>query len=115
MKKLAVLFLIIVALVGCTSPFLPTLHAGLGEEFVLHKGQSAIIEPDGLEVKLVDFIYSPCPPDAVCVWSGLAVILEYRINGQLVNDTELAKTFGYKTEIIDSDYKTYAKLKVVKG
>ena len=75
--KYAIPFLIIVVLAGCTSPFVKeTLYAGLGEEFVLHENQSAIIEPDGLEVRVIGFIYSPCPPDAVCVWSGLGVVLE---------------------------------------
>jgi hypothetical protein len=118
MKRLALLSLILGALVmsGCASPpaMNGTLHVGLGEEFTLHENQSAIIEPDGLEVRITDFIYSPCRQGAVCVWSGLGVGMEYRLGTQVKTGMNLVQAFGYRTEIIETDYKTYAKLKVVK-
>lgn len=106
----------ILVLAGCASPLVSTetLRVGLGEEFILHENQSAIIEPDGLEVRVTNLIYSPCPPGAECIWSGLGVVLEYRLNGQTEQGVNLMKAFGYKTEIVDTDYKTYAKLKVTK-
>jgi len=118
MKMAAMLFLILggFLLAGCV--FFPasneTLHVGLGEEFVLHENQSAIIEPDGLEVRVTDFIYSPCPEGAVCIWSGLGIGMEYRMGGQVVSGINRAEAFGYRTEFIETDYKTYAKMKVVK-
>lgn len=123
MKRLALLSLILgvlsmsaLVLSGCTSPpaMNETLHVALGEEFTLHENQSAIIEPDGLEVRITDFIYSPCPQGAVCVWSGLGVGMEYELGTQVKTGMNLAQAFGYRTEIIETDYKTYAKLKVVK-
>jgi hypothetical protein len=118
MKKLALLSLILGALFlyGCASPPVAngTLHVGLGEEFTLHENQSAIVEPDGLEIRITEFIYSPCPQGAVCVWSGLGVGMEYKLGGKTETGMNLVRAFGYKTEIVETDYKTYAKLKVVK-
>ncbi len=63
---------------------------------------------------MTDFIYSPCPEGAVCIWSGLGVGMEYRLDGQVKTGMNLVEAFGYRAEILQTDYKTYAKIKVVK-
>ncbi|MCI0503820.1 hypothetical protein L0Y65_03855 [Candidatus Micrarchaeota archaeon] len=117
MRLSAVSLLVFGALVlaGCAFPPASdeALHVGLGEEFVLHDNQTAIIEPGGLEIRITNFIYSPCPQGAVCVWSGLGVGMEYKMGGKVEAGMNLVRAFGYRTEIIETDYKTYARLKVM--
>jgi hypothetical protein len=96
-------------LLGCVSQ-----DVKLGEEFTLRENQSITIAPDGLGVKVTDFIYSPCPVGAVCIWSGLGIGLEYRLNNQTESGVNLLSAFGYQTEIVDTDYQTYARLRVTK-
>jgi hypothetical protein len=91
-----------------------TLRVSLGEEFVLHSGQSAKIKKTGLGIKITRFIYSPCPKNARCIWSGLGVVLEYQYKGEAKKGINLARAFGYQTTIMKTDYKTFARLKIEK-
>ena len=91
-----------------------TIQVNLDEEFTLHKNQSATLTHEDLTITITDFVYSPCPKGAECFWSGLGVVLEYDHNGEVQKGTNLSQAFGYQTTIVDSDYKTYAKLKITK-
>jgi len=91
-----------------------TIHASLGEEFILHENQSAIIENSSFEIKINQFYNSPCPKNTECIWSGVGIAFEYTYEGQTQKGINLAQAFGYQTKIIDTDKETYAKLKITK-
>lgn len=80
----------------------------LGEEFRLKKGEVAAIAGTKAVLRIVKFINSPCPKGARCVWSGLAVITELRVDGKVV--PENAKNRPYDVLVKDSDYKSWAAL-----
>ena len=91
-----------------------TIHASLGEEFILHENQSAIIENNSFEIKINQFYNSPCPKNAECIWSGVGIAFEYTYQGQTEKGINRAQAFGYQTTIIDTDKETYAKLTITK-
>lgn len=91
-----------------------TTQPKLGEQFTLHKGEVIQIGDTGLAVTIINFYNSPCPAGAQCIWSGLGVELEYRLNGQIEKGMNLAQAFGYQTTIVKTDYQTYADLVVNK-
>ena len=86
----------------------------LGKEFTLSKNQVAKIADTGLEIKIIQFYNSPCPKGAQCIWSGIGVALEYRLNGEVQTGIDLAQAFGYQAKIVKTDYETYAILIVDK-
>lgn len=86
----------------------------LGQEFILHENESVSITNENLQIKILNFYNSPCPKGAQCIWSGVGVELEYSQNGQQVKGIDLKQAFGYETNIIWTDYETYAKLVVKK-
>lgn len=89
-----------------------TIPVELGKEFRLTKADVASIEGGRATLRIVKFIYSPCPKGARCVWSGLAVITELSVDGKVVPDS--AKDRPYDVTVKDSDYKTWAVLVVDK-
>ena len=91
-----------------------TLFVSLGEEFTLHKNQSAIIENKNYEMKIIEFFNSPCPKGVECFWSGVGIAFEYTHNSEIEKGIDLVQAFGYQTTIIDTDHETYAKLKITK-
>lgn len=81
------------------------------EEFTLKKGQTAKVINEEVTLKITKFVYNPCPEGAQCIWSGLDVKYELNIDGKKVNNEYESK---YQVVIIDTDYKTYAKIKILK-
>ena len=79
---------------------------------MLNESQRVRLEGTGLELRIVRFFNSPCPPDVECVWSGIGIEFEYRYNGRVKRGINLVKAFGYKTIIIRSDYESYAVLRI---
>lgn len=84
----------------------------LGEEFVLRKGQKAVLAGTGFELEILRFYNQPCPPNVKCIWSGIGIEFEYRYNGQMKRGINLVKAFGYRTDVVRSDYESYAMLRV---
>jgi len=67
------LFLILLALAGCTQP--PSLEAILGREFTLTEGDEALLEGEKLNVRFDSVVEDTrCPPNVSCVWQGNARI-----------------------------------------
>jgi hypothetical protein len=89
-----------------------TLFVSLDEEFILYQNQSAIIAKD-LEIKIVQFYNSPCPANVQCIWSGVGIKFAYKHDGK-AEIGMMVQAFGYQTTIIESDFETYAKLKITK-
>ncbi len=84
----------------------------LGQEFELKKGQRAGVAGTGFELAILKFFNQPCPPGVKCVWSGVGIEFEYRYNGQLKKGINLVQAFGYQTDVIRSDYESYAILRI---
>lgn len=87
-----------------------TIPVELGKEFRLKKGEVAAIAGTKATVRIVQFINSPCPEGARCVWSGLAVYTELTVDGKVY---DLKSTnWPYEVLVKDSDYTTWALLLV---
>lgn len=105
-------------MIGCAKavnidpPFLTQLSVGLEEKFELRRGQSAALAGSGLEIEILKFFNRPCPPNVRCVWSGIGIEFEYRISAQSRRGINLVRAFGYKVSVIESDYESYAVLKI---
>ena len=96
----------------------PELIVSLDEKFKLKENQKALVENRDLEIKIKEFIYSPCS-GMDCVWSGLRVTLEFTKDGETISKNFESKkdfrfVFDYKVIMIDTDYNTYIDLKVEK-
>jgi hypothetical protein len=86
----------------------------LDKPFLLKKNQVAKLTGSDFELEINNFYNSPCPKGAQCIWSGIGVGFEYRNDGQIKKGVNLAQAFGYETTILETDYKTYARLSVSK-
>ena len=84
----------------------------LGQEFTLEKDQIVNISNTGLKIKIKEFSYNPCSTE--CIWSGIGINFEYNLDEKIENGMNLVQAFGYQINIIDTDYKTYANLIVIK-
>jgi hypothetical protein len=86
----------------------------LCEEFEIKEGQRVGVIGTGFEVEILKFFNQPCPPNVMCVWSGVGIGFQYWNEGQSLTGINLVKAFGYKTTIIKSDYESYAVLRISK-
>ena len=84
----------------------------LGTEFTLHKNESAIVQNIGYKITITNFFNSPCPDGAQCLWSGVGIALKHSLKGEIKEGIDMIEAFGYNTTIIDTDYQTFAKLKI---
>lgn len=98
----------------------------LGEEFRIKLGEQVIIADSyGATFKLTGFYNHPCPPNALCLWSGLDVFYEIQTptiknpdgsiqqQGRLyVKNQPLQHIDNAPFSVIvrDSDYTTYATI-----
>jgi len=81
----------------------------LGKEFILRKGERALLKGTDASVRITGFINSPCPKGARCIWSGQKVLLEVAVAGATVPVQGAAAP--YLIEVLLSDYKTWAELR----
>jgi len=75
------------------------IEANLNENFILFEGQEAQIKGENLKIKAIEVIYSPCPRNTMCIWSGLGGKIEIRNDGntKTVSLNEIgSEEFGYK-------------------
>ena len=90
------------------------IQVSLNDEFTLHKNQTAIISNTDLRIKIVEFYNSPCPPGAQCIWSGVGISFEYQFGNETIHGIDAHQAFGYEINVLDTDYETYAILKVAR-
>ena len=83
----------------------------------LELDQTAKLKISNVSVKLLRFTNSTCPTGSKCFWSGQAVEYELNINGKKYATGSVTKAVGtdYGVETINSDYKTYAEIKIIKA
>ncbi len=86
----------------------------LGKQFTLRKGQVAKIPNTGFEMEIIEFFNTPCPTGVACVWSGVGILFEYRLNGNVQKGVDLIEAFGFHTNVVKTDHETYANLVVEK-
>ena len=85
------------------------------QEFTLKKNDTAHFGENTLT--LTDFVYSPCPKDANCFWSGLAVLFELVVDGKKYTTSSygnLPPEAPYRVIIKNSNYKTFATFVIQK-
>ena len=83
-----------------------------GAEVSLRQGVLARVAGSDVLLKVTAFVDSPCPAGAWCFWSGRSVEATWYRAGQARRASDGGEAFGYRLEIADSDYKTYARVKV---
>lgn len=89
----------------------------LNEEIELRKNETVKLEGKEVYLTIKGFTNSPAPEGTQAIWSGLGVTYELKIDDVeyvssiqgFFNEYEDIK---YKVITIDSDYKTYAKVKI---
>ncbi|MBI2635481.1 MAG: hypothetical protein HYW79_02975 [Parcubacteria group bacterium] len=88
----------------------PASTVSLGQEFTLKKGETARVKGLNVFLEVKDFIYSPCPEDSQCVWSGLAVVYELTVDGKVYGSSfdNPPHEAPYDVFVKKTDYKTYA-------
>lgn len=93
----------------------------LDEEFKLRENQTAVLNGEDFEIKLIDIIYSPCPDGAECFWSGLGANLmagDTRGNGDgvvfMLLQGQKEVVLGFEIENI-AVHPEYAVLRVREG
>jgi hypothetical protein len=95
----------------------PDIEASLGEKFRVGESHFTKIEEEGLESRILEFVYSPCLEDTYCIWSGTRVDIEFTKDNEIVYkgfelEEDFRFIFDYKVTMLETDYKTYADLKV---
>lgn len=81
------------------------------EEITLAKNETIKVKDQDIYLTIKDFINSPAPEGTQAIWSGLAVIYELKINNETFSNSY---NTPYNVNIIDTDYKTYAKISITK-
>lgn len=89
---------------------LPVVSAG--KEIALRKGVLARASGSDVLFKVETFVDSPCPEGAWCFWRGQSVEAAWYKGGDVRRTSDGGEAFGYRLEIVDTDYKTYAKVKL---
>ncbi len=84
----------------------------LDETFILGLGQTAKLASSDYQISINNFINSPCPKGAQCLWSGQGINWQHSFKGENKSGLNLLQAFGYKITLIDTDYQTFAKLKI---
>ena len=98
-----------------TNPGSNIITVPLGQEFTLKKGQVAkIANTSGLEIEIRQFFNSPCPAGSQCVWSGVGVAFEARLNGDVMKGRDALDAFGFHITVAKTDYETYADFTVAR-
>ena len=97
----------------------PDVTASLGQRFTIGETHFTIIEEEGLEVRVLEFINSSCPEGAYCTWTGKRVDIEFTKDNEIVYksfdlEDDFRFVFGYKVTMLKTDYETYVDLKVEK-
>ncbi len=95
---------------ACDEP----LTSELKSEITIGKDCFVKITGTGLAVGITEFHNSPCSEGTQCIWSGVGIDFEYRLNGEVKKGTNLVQAFGYKTNILATNHETYAKLSIEK-
>ncbi|MEK6857204.1 MAG: hypothetical protein AABX39_01305 [Nanoarchaeota archaeon] len=133
-RKTNLLFLLVVVglilIVGCeknidkstkpqTQQDNEPLNVSLGEEFTLYLNQSVRVENEEYGIRIMRFFKCPLLVGECVDPHGITIEHKKENNDRTVIGTikkvpESMDAFGYKTTVIDSDMKIYAKLKVEK-
>lgn len=107
-RKLFILLLAITGLVlaGCGGG-ISEFEAGLGEEFSLSTGESAIIKGENLKITFLEVLGdSRCPKNVTCIWAGQATCRVRLISNGTIEKVELTEP-GLSDQHIQQVYQDY--------
>lgn len=123
MKKIILLITILIVSIGVA--FFVNLNddittVNLNEEVSLKKYEKIKLENEDVYVSIKKFINSPPPDGFTPIWSGLAVIYQIEIDGDVYKTNDIGhleeqNNLPYVVEILESDYKTFAKVKITEN
>lgn len=90
----------------------------LNEEITLKRNKKIKLENEEVYLTIKKFVNSPTPEGATAIWSGLAVLYKLEIDGKSYKTNEIGileeyESIPYIVDVLDSDYKTFAKVKIV--
>jgi hypothetical protein len=83
----------------------------------LEPGQTAMLKYSNVTMSINRFISNVCPV-AKCFGSGPVVDYTFKIDGQKYVDTSMTPTvpvYRYQIKTVNTDYKSYAEIKIVKS
>lgn len=91
----------------------------LNEEIVLRKNEKVEIEGTNAQITIIAFTDSPTPEGSQSIWSGQGVTYELQVGDEVYRSSFMGlfnedDNVPYNIKTIESDYKTYAKVKVTK-
>lgn len=124
MKKTIILLIIVFVLgIGCIfyiSSINNVALVKLNEEITLKRNEKVKLENEEVYLTIKKFIDSPPPEGATSIWSGLAVIYKLEIDGKSYKTNDIGiledyESIPYIVDVLDSDYKTFAKVKIVEN
>ncbi len=84
-----------------------------GQAASLRKGALVRVAGSDVLLRLENFVDSPCPEGAWCFWQGQSVETAWHKGGQVRRVSDAGEAFGYRLEIAQTDYKTYANVRVL--
>lgn len=87
----------------------------LNKAFRLEKNNFVRIENTNIEIAITGFYNQPCPENLMCISSGQDIYYGYKINGYVPGFMFNLTPFGYQPYIIESDYNSYAILKIYRS
>ncbi len=90
-----------------TVPYVPQ-----GSEVVLRPGAFARVRGSDVVFRVDGFVDSPCPDGAACFWSGRSVETSWYRSGRAVRLSGGGEAFGYRMDLLDTDWKTYARVRI---
>ena len=124
MKK-SIILLIILIVLGIVGAFYinstnNVILVKLNEEVILKKNEKIKLEDKEVYLNIEKFINSPPPEGATAIWSGLAVLYKLEIDGKSYKTNEIGILEGYEkipyiVDVLDSDYKTFMKVKIIEN
>lgn len=121
-KLVAIIAAAIILVLIVLAVFLPVISLGnlkvvnLGANVRLEKGQTIQLKSGDASVKIINLADITCPQDVTCFGSGQVVAYEITVDGKKYATTNSQKIVGskYQIETVNSDYKTYANIKITK-
>lgn len=116
----AITFVILIGVIAHKYSVRDIITVNLNEEIVLKKNETVKLENDDVYLTIKRFFYAPPQDGMITIWSGLAVIYELKIDGKTYETDEMGilrnqNDIPYRISIVDTDYKTYAKVKIIEN
>lgn len=84
----------------------------LGTNTTLTKDCFKVVHETELQFGITNFYYNPCPKDTTCISPGKSIEFRYPIGEAVQQASELYTAFGYRIEVLETNYQTYAIVRI---